>query len=240
MVRAMCGRFVVTPDPATIARFFDVDDIVTEDLGAGYNVAPTDSIYGVAEHRGRRILGAFRWGLIPWWSKKVGPLHINARLETVADRPAFRDAFATRRCLIPADGFYEWEARPDGKQPYFIHATNGEMLAFAGIWSRWTNPETGEEATTAAIITTASTGPVAALHDRMPVILRQPVWEDWLNRDRRDTAEIMSLLHPWSDLDYHPVSKLVNRVANNSPECVMPVQPAGSSGEEPAMDDGVS
>ena len=182
----MCGRFVVTPDPETIARFFGVDEIAAEDHGASYNVAPTDSIYGIAEHHGQRLLGAFRWGLIPWWSKKKGPLHINARAESVASKPAFRDAFTRRRCLIPADGFYEWETSEDGKQPYFIHAPDGEMLAFAGIWSRWTDPETLEEQTTAAIITTKSAGDVSSLHDRMPVILPRRLWDAWLDRDLRD------------------------------------------------------
>ena len=220
----MCGRFVVTPNPEPIARFFDVEDVVTDDLGPGYNVAPTDSIYGVAEHHGRRLLGSFRWGLIPWWSKKQGPLLINARAESIATKPAFRDAFTRKRCLIPADGFYEWQAHPDGKQPYFIHAPDGEMLAFAGIWSRWNDPETQEEVTTAAIVTTSSAGPVSSLHDRMPVVLPRHLWDAWLDRDLRDPDEIAHLLQPVADLDLHPVSKLVNHVKNNLPECVMPIE----------------
>lgn len=220
----MCGRFVVTPNPETIARFFDVDDIVTDDLGASYNVAPTDSIYGIAEHHGRRLLGNFRWGLIPWWSKEKGPLHINARAESVATKPAFRDAFSQKRCLIPADGFYEWESQPEGKQPYFIHATDGAMLALAGIWSRWTDPETQEEFTTAAIVTTGSRGPVSSLHDRMPVVLPRELWDAWLDRDLRDRDEIAHLLQPEADLEFHRVSKLVNSVKNNTPNCVIPIE----------------
>jgi putative SOS response-associated peptidase YedK len=223
MVRSMCGRYVVTPDPETIARFFDVDDIMTKDLGAGYNVAPTDTIYGVAEHLGRRQLGEFRWGLIPWWSNEPGPLHINAREESIATKPAFRDAFARRRCLIPADGFYEWEARPDGKQPFFIHSRDGEMMAFAGIWSRWTDPENEGAIATAAIVTTDARGGVSRLHDRMPVILPNSVWDAWLDRELRDPQQVRGLLQPSSDLEFHAVSKLVNRVQNNSPECVLPV-----------------
>ncbi|MDF1595508.1 MAG: SOS response-associated peptidase [Acidimicrobiia bacterium] len=219
----MCGRYVVTPDPDAIARFFAVDEVIAGDLGASYNVAPTDLIYGVAEHRGRRLLGEFRWGLIPWWSKEKGPLHINARAESVAAKPAFRDAFTRRRCLIPADGFYEWQSGPDGKQPFFIHAVDGEMLALAGIWSRWTDPETGREISTAAIVTTKSVGAVAALHDRMPVILASSLWDAWLDRDLRDPEEISHLLQPESELELHPVSKLVNRVQNNSPDCVKPI-----------------
>jgi putative SOS response-associated peptidase YedK len=219
----MCGRYVVTPDPDTIARFFDVDEVIVGDLGASYNVAPTDLIYGVAEHRGRRLLGEFRWGLIPWWSKEKGPLHINARAESVAAKPAFRDSFSRRRCLIPADGFYEWQSRPDGKQPFFIHAVDGEMLALAGIWSRWTDPETGREISTAAIVTTKSAGAVSSLHDRMPVILAPSLWNAWLDRDLRDPEEIERLLQPVSELELHPVSKLVNRVQNNTPECVKPI-----------------
>ena len=219
----MCGRFVVTPDPQTIARFFGIDDVTVDDLGASYNVAPTDSIYGVAEHQGRRKLGAFRWGLIPWWSKEKGPLHINARAETVASKPAFRDAFVRRRCLIPADGFYEWESAAEGKQPFFIHSADGEMLAMAGIWSRWTDPETDDATSTAAIITTKASGRVAYLHERMPVILPKPLWDTWLDRELRDPNEAARLLQPVIDLEFHPVSKIVNRVQNNSPECVMPI-----------------
>ena len=219
----MCGRFVVTPNPETIAGFFDVDDITVEDQGANYNVAPTDSIYGVAEHHGQRKLGAFRWGLIPWWSKEKGPLHINARAESVASKATFRDAFARRRCLIPADGFYEWESTAEGKQPFFIHSIDGEMLAMAGIWSRWTDPATEDSLSTAAIVTTKATGQVANLHERMPVILPRSLWDAWLNRDLRDPGEVAELIQPISDLEYHPVSKAVNRVQNNFPECVMPV-----------------
>lgn len=224
IVSLMCGRFVVTPNPETIARFFDVSEVVTKDLGASFNVAPTDSIYGIAEHEDERLLGAFRWGFIPWWSKKKGPLHINARAESVATSPAFRDAFSRKRCLIPADGFFEWEAGPDGKQPYFIHAPDGGMLAFAGIWSRWTEPDRGDEVTTAAILTTASRGPVSALHDRMPVILPDRLWDSWLDRDLRNPDEVGPLLQPVADLELHRVSKLVNSVKNNVPECVMPIE----------------
>ena len=163
-------------------------------------------------------------GVYPLVVKKKGPLHINARAETVATSPAFRDAFARKRCLIPADGFYEWEAQPDGKQPYFIHAPDGEMLAFAGIWSRWTEPETSDPSTTAAIITTASAGPVASLHGRMPVILPSRLWDSWLDRDLREPDEVAQLLQPVADLELHRVSRLVNSVKNNVPECVMPVE----------------
>ena len=220
----MCGRFVVTPNPDTIARFFHVGEVVTEDLGASFNVAPTDSIYGVAEHEDVRLLGAFRWGFVPWWSKKKGPLHINARAESVATSPAFRDAFSRKRCLIPADGFFEWVAGPDGKQPYFIHAPDGGMLAFAGIWSRWTDPESDQESTTAAIITTASQGQVSSVHHRMPVILPNHLWDSWLDRDLRNPEEIEGLLQPVTEVELHRVSRLVNSVKNNVPEWVMPVE----------------
>lgn len=222
IVRHMCGRFVVSPDPETIARFFDVDEVLTDDLGASYNVAPTDRIYGVAQYEGKRLLGSFRWGFIPWWSKEKGRLLINARAETVATTPAFRDAFAQKRCLIPADGFFEWETTAEGKLPYFITAPDGEMLGFAGIWSRWNDPETETSVSTAAIITTRSVGPVADLHNRMPVILPEELWSDWLDRQNSDPLEVMTLRR--SDLTFHRVSKLVNNVRNNSPECLLPVE----------------
>jgi putative SOS response-associated peptidase YedK len=126
--------------------------------------------------------------------------------------------------LIPADGFFEWVAGPDGKQPYFIHAPDGGMLAFAGIWSRWTDTESDQESTTAAIITTASQGQVSSVHHRMPVILPNHLWDSWLDRDLRNPEEIEGLLQPVTELELHRVSKLVNSVKNNVPECVMPVE----------------
>ena len=126
----MCGRFVQSHDPEFYADAFGVETIRTESLPTSFNVAPTDSVYAVAEHDGERLLGAFRWGLIPFWAKdkKIGARNINARSETAADKPAFRDSFSKRRCLIPADGFYEWQRRPDGKLPHYIYRADSRPV----------------------------------------------------------------------------------------------------------------
>ena len=129
----MCGRFVQAEDARHYAEHFRVDAVKVDDIVASYNVAPTDRVYAVAEHDEQRLLGTFRWGLLPWWAKdrKMAARNINARVETVAERPAFRDSFRERRCLIPADGFYEWQPRPKGKLPHYIYAGSGSTWASA-------------------------------------------------------------------------------------------------------------
>jgi putative SOS response-associated peptidase YedK len=211
----MCGRFVSATPLAELAERFLVDDVRAEGLPASYNVAPTDPVYAVAEHDGKRLLGTFRWGLVP----PQGPRPINARAETLLERPLFREAFARRRCLIPADGFYEWQAHEGRKQPYLISPRDGGVLALAGLWS-------SKEASTCAIITTGANHVVGALHERMPVILPPEHWELWLDRTEHDVAELSALLLPAPDelLQLHPVSSEVNSVRNNGPDLVRPIQ----------------
>jgi putative SOS response-associated peptidase YedK len=225
MVAAMCGRFVIAADPAHYRHWFEVDEAMGQRLPPNYNVAPTDGVYGVAEHQERRTLGVFRWGLIAPWSARTGPPHINARLETVADKPIFRDSFRRRRCLIPADGFYEWVEQPDGKQPFFIRRTDSSPMAFAGLWSRIPDPQDGEPVAGATIITTAAQGPIRRLHDRMPVMLDRSFWNVWLDRDRQDAAELEAVLRAADspEVTYHPVSRMVNSVRNNGPACIAPL-----------------
>ena len=179
----MCGRFVQTQRPEAYGEHFSVDLLKTEVLSPSWNVAPTDRVYAVAEHDGARMLGTFAWGLLPWWSKdrKGSARNINARAETAAERPAFRDSFRERRCLIPADGFYEWEPKDKGKLPHYIYATDGAPLALAGLWSSWKDPESGERLRTCTIITGEPNSLVARLHDRMPVILGSESWDTWLD-----------------------------------------------------------
>ncbi len=223
----MCGRFVQTSEPETYAEVFYVDRIVTEARPPSYNVAPTDSVYAVAEHDGERLLGTFLWGLIPWWAKdrKIAARNINARSETVATKPAFRDSFKGRRCLIPADGFYEWQVRPKGKLPHFIYAPDRRPIAFAGLWASWKDPETEERVRTCTILTGAPNEKVAALHDRMPVVLPASAWAAWLDEEADDPDALQRLLTvaPEDALTHHPVSTLVNKVANNLPECIAPL-----------------
>lgn len=215
-------------DPAFYADALQVETITVDSLSVSYNVAPTDQVYAVAEHDGDRLLGSFRWGLIPWWAKdrKLAARHINARVETVAEKPAFRESFAKRRCLIPADGFYEWKRLPKGKLPHYIYRVDQRPLAFAGLWSSWKDPDSGDRVRTCTIITGKPNELVAGIHDRMPVILDEGSWSDWLDPTVEDPELLKSLLavHPGLAMSQHPVSTLVNKVANNYPECIEPLE----------------
>jgi putative SOS response-associated peptidase YedK len=228
----MCGRFVQAQDPATYARFFGA--ALVENLEAAapsYNVAPTDGVYAVAEHDGDRRLGRFRWGLIPFWAKDrgIGSRHINARAETVAVKPAFKESFLARRCLIPADGFFEWQRRSKGKLPHYIFRTDRAPLALAGLWASWRDPGTDERVASCTIITTDPNDLVSPLHDRMPVVLPADAWDRWLDRAFADTAALKGLLVPsGEDMEAHPVSTLVNSVRNNLPECIIPLEDVDS------------
>lgn len=222
----MCGRFVQASDPSVYASFFGATEVVTETLQPSYNVAPTDPVYAVAEHDGVRQLGSFRWGLLPFWAKdrKMAARNINARSETVATKPAFRESFERRRCLIPADGFYEWQVLEQGKLPHFIHAEEDGPLALAGLWARWRDPETQERVTTCTILTGEPTEFVRPIHDRMPVILPATAWDAWLDPSLGDADELRRVLATADpSLAAHPVSTLVNKVANNVPELIEPL-----------------
>lgn len=220
----MCGRFVQAAEPETYADVFRVDRLVGDALPPSYNVAPTDPVYAVAEHDGERLLVSFRWGLIPWWARdrKIAARNINARAETVAEKPAFRRSFETRRCIVPADGFYEWQRKPKGKLPHYIYRADAAPLALAGLWAAWKDPDTGERVTTCAVVTTEPNAKLASIHDRMPVVLPPSAWGRWLDPEFADTAALRALLAPApaSDFALHPVSTLVNKVANNVPECI--------------------
>lgn len=218
----MCGRFVAASDPQGVLRFFTIDERKTDDLPPSWNVAPTDTVAAVVEHDDRRLLVAFRWGLVPSWAAdaKVGARMINARAETLSDRPAYRDAVVRRRCIIPADGFYEWQRRPDGsRQAYFVSRADGAPMAFAGLWSVWRGGDDGEPLRTCTIVTTSASPVIADIHDRQPVILERDDWAAWLDRDERDPGAVRHLLRP-SDpevLALRPVGADVGNVRNNHP-----------------------
>lgn len=226
----MCGRFVQSHDAGFYADAFAVETIRTDSLPASFNVAPTDEVYAIAEHEGSRLLGSFRWGLIPFWAKdrKIAARNINARSETAAEKPAFRDSFVKRRCLIPADGFFEWQRLPKGKLPHYFFANDRRPLALAGLWASWKDPETDEWVRSCTILTGSPNELVADIHDRMPVILPESSWDAWLDRDNQDPNHITSLLSvfPPQQMDEYPVSTLVNKVANNYPECIEPLETA--------------
>jgi putative SOS response-associated peptidase YedK len=161
-----------------------------------------------------------RWGLVPHWAPDTRSIHINARAETVATTAAFRDSFARKRCLIPADGFYEWEPPGQGRTPHWVYRADGHPMVFAGIWSTRLDPGTGEWHRTCSIITTGAEGVIAGIHDRMPVSLPGHVWDPWLDRDLTDPEAVLSLLQPIDpdEIMEHTVSSRVNSVRNNTPD----------------------
>ncbi|MDH3605490.1 MAG: SOS response-associated peptidase [Acidimicrobiia bacterium] len=222
----MCGRFVQSASADDYARYFGADAVQTEGLKANYNVAPTDPVYAVAEHKDKRLVGTFRWGLVPHWSKdrKSAARFINARSETLVEKPAFRDAFKSHRCLIPADGFYEWTRRGDLKIPHFIHIGSHAPMALAGVWASWKDPATDEWLRTCSIITTQPNEFMLPIHDRMPALLPEATWDAWLDRDNNDVEQLRGFLVPPPEtlLETYEVSTEVNSVRNNRPELLLP------------------
>lgn len=225
----MCGRYVAATPPAELAAQLGVTEVRAEDLGPRYNVAPTMPVYAVAESHGIRSLGTFRWGLVPSWAKdaSIGSKLINARAESVADKPAFRNALARRRCLIPADGFYEWERQgPKRRQPFYLRARDGRPLTFAGLWEVWRDPQEpdGELVRTCTIVTTGANAEAGRVHNRMPVLLAPSTWDAWLDRDNHDVASLQGLLVPAPDgtLELQPVSNAVNDVRHEGPSLLDP------------------
>jgi putative SOS response-associated peptidase YedK len=233
----MCGRFVSATPPDELARYFGAEPVAEAHLEPSWNVAPTKDVYVIVETGGVRQVDAFHWGLVPFWAKSpaAGNKMINARAETLADKGAYRRAFAKRRCIIPADGFYEWEKPgPDApapskgkkakKQPWYIHRPDGEPLAFAGMWEVWRGPDGdgSDHLRSTTIITGAPNKKMAAIHDRMPVILPPDAWSTWLDRDQHDLDLLGKLLVPAPPqiLTLHPVSTDVGNVANDSPHLV--------------------
>lgn len=228
----MCGRFVATATPAQLADYLHVDAIRTEALDPSWNVAPTDPVYAAAENREHlRQLGTYQWGLVPYWAKdaKGGARMINARAETLTSK--FRRTFERRRCLLPADGFYEWQKLDDGtKQPWFIHRADGAPMVFGGLWEVW-KPEGAtdddEPLRTCSIITTAANELLARIHDRMPLVLNPQDFDRWLDRDLTDTDRLADLLVPGDprSFDLYEVSTQVNSVRNNHGDLVAPRNP---------------
>jgi putative SOS response-associated peptidase YedK len=229
----MCGRYTITSSPEAIRALFGYQE--QPNFPPRYNVAPTQPIPIVRWVEGKRHFALVRWGLLPSWVKdpKTFSLLINARGETAADKPAFRAAMKRRRCLIPADGFYEWKRTDASKQPYYVRAASGRALAFAGLWETWTGPN-GEEVDTAVIVTTRANRVLAPIHDRMPVIVPPEGFDLWLDSDRVDAKTAAALIAPAPDdlLVAHKVSRSVNRTANDDPRLIEPL----AAGLEPTPD----
>jgi putative SOS response-associated peptidase YedK len=251
----MCGRFVQASSPELLVARFGVDEPAAARHEPSYNVAPRATVYAVRDRAGgdggfaarrrkagardgdqsedhgrRRYLSELRWGLIPSWAKdpKVGDRMINARAESLMDKPAYERAFRRHRCLVPAEGFYEWQRRGSRKQPMFIHRRDGEPMAFAGLWAAWrdaSDPD-GEWLRSCTIVTTYANTTIAPLHDRMPVVLEERDWDRWLDPDSGDLDGLTHVLRPASDdlLVAYPVGTAVNTADNDGPELVERVE----------------
>ena len=217
----MCGRYAVTSAPEAIRGLFGYPE--QPNFPPRFNVAPTQPIAVVRLMEGKRQFALVRWGLLPSWVKdpKNFSLLINARGESVMDKPAFEAAMKRRRCLVPADGFYEWKTIGTRKQPYFVRAKSGAPLAFAGLWETWTGPN-GEEMETAAIVTTRANRMLADIHDRMPVVVPPDAFDLWLNCAAVDAETASTLIAPAPEnlLEAYEVSSAVNRTANDNPQLV--------------------
>ncbi len=219
----MCGRYTLATPVEALAEEFGVAGPLPE-VPPSYNVAPTQEVAVMLVEGGERRLEMLRWGLIPSWADdpQIGSRMINARCETVSEKPSFRGAFRRRRCLLPADGFYEWQRTDNGKQPYHIHANDGSPFAFAGLWESWSGD--GEEIRSCTILTTETNEVVGEVHHRMPVIVAPEDYETWLDPDVREADRLTPLLTPYPSeaLEAYPVSRFVNSPSNDDKRCVEP------------------
>lgn len=218
----MCGRFTLVTDPDKLILRFHIE-VIPFEWQVRYNIAPGQNIPAIIEDRGQRRIGQLKWGLVPSWASdaKGGSKMINARAETLTEKPAFRRLLERKRCLIPADGFYEWQQGPNSKRPMRIMMRSGEPFAFAGLYDTWTSAD-GQKLHTCTIITTQPNSVVADIHDRMPVILKRENEPFWLDRERYDAALLQSFLVPYDPVQmraYH-VSAMVGSPKNDVPECI--------------------
>jgi putative SOS response-associated peptidase YedK len=217
----MCGRYTLSTSAGRLAEKFQLDSTV--EVPPSYNVAPTQQVAAVIEDEEGRRLEMLRWGLVPSWADDpdIGARMINARSETAPEKPSFRRAFRGRRCLIPADGFYEWKREEGGKQPYYFRMQDGYPFAFAGLWESWDKGD--GTLRTCTILTTRANPVLEGIHDRMPVILPHDAYNAWLDpdADREELGELM-IPYPGDDLEAYPVSRFVNSPRNNDERCIEP------------------
>ena len=227
----MCGRYRLSRRKQLIEEYFDCDPW-EDDWSPRYNIAPTQPVPVIRQHPKEpvRELSLMRWGLIPHWAKdhSIAQNTLNAKSETAATKPAFRDPLKFRRCLIPADAFYEWKRNGTSKQPYCFEVNEGKLFAFAGLWDGWKNAD-GQWIKTCTILTTTPNSVTGAVHDRMPVILDPDSYDPWLDPGMQNVATISELLKPYDArlMRSYPVSTRLNHVANDDEECSRPVELAG-------------
>lgn len=221
----MCGRYTLITNAATLQTEFNLAE-PPQNAAPRYNIAPTQPVTVVVNQAGRRVPDTFQWGLIPFWAKEksIGQKMINARAETLAQKPAFKNLLNKQRCLVLADGFFEWQTTPQGKHPMYIRLASGKPFAFAGLWDKW-QAQSGESLYSCTIVTTTPNELMAAIHTRMPVILPAPAIETWLESAAQQSQDLLSLLTPYpaEEMVCYPVSKLVNSPTNNRAECIAPL-----------------
>lgn len=223
----MCGRYNIIPDAEAWVNAFSLfgeSEITLRQLEPSYNVAPTQMVPVIRQSGSGRELVLAHWGLIPFWAKdkKLGVRMINARAETVAEKPAFRTAFRKRRCLVPVNGYYEWKKTASGKQPMLLRMKNEAPFALAGLWETWRNPVTGEDLLSCTIITTMASTSLMPIHVRMPIILYPGDYGQWLNLSSDSANDILKSCSG-KDLTVYPVSTFVNSPKNNDPRCMEPL-----------------
>ena len=223
----MCGRFVGYRKLEELKEFFPIDRSACE-VAANYNVAPSQEVLAIFNHQGENWLDKLHWGLVPFWAKdpSIGNRMINARFETLAEKPAFKNAFKKRRCLIIADGFYEWKGSKGQKQPMFITMWDKKPMAFAGLWESWARQDQQNAPyRSCTIITVAACEALRDIHHRMPAILKAGLYGQWLDPQNQDTDRLKEILQNGliTELVSHPVSKQVNSTRNNDPSCIEPV-----------------
>jgi putative SOS response-associated peptidase YedK len=222
----MCGRFTLIAPGESVADLFQLAQ--TPPLAPRYNIAPTQPVAAVRSNPGSGIreLTHFHWGLIPRWAKDptIGSRMINARSETAAEKPSFRNALRYRRCLVPADGFYEWQKLNGGKQPVRIHMTDGKPFAIAGLWEHWQGSD-GSEIESCTLLTTGPNELLGPVHNRMPVIIAPQDFDLWLDLNAQQAGDIQQLLRPYppQEMTYYPVSTYVNSPHNDGPQCIEPL-----------------
>lgn len=228
----MCGRMVLTRSANEVAEYFEAELVPDEPaFGPRFNVAPSQSILAVRQEVGQpRRVGPLHWGLIPFWVKDRSDfsLMINARSETAASKPSFRAALRKRRCLVPADGFYEWARRAKGapaEGPFYFHGAEASLLAIAGLWESWVDRESGEVVESCALLTGAANALMSPIHHRMPILVERQDWGDWLDGEQEDPALLERMLEPAPEdrLQVFQVGRYVNQARNEGPECLEPL-----------------